>query len=81
MQREEDAVKNLRSDHVHSSKTDWCDRLPTKVPQRPTLVNVAERIEFEERVKKSVEAYENFTGTKVDYDLETLNCSEAEESQ
>lgn len=68
-----DAVYNLRKDHKKEGREDWCDRLPSRTPQRPTLINIAERLQFEELVKSAAQEYSAFTGENVKYDITEMH--------
>ncbi len=71
-------LRRLRDDHRRSSGTDWLDRVPAKEPDRKTIGNIAERIEFEELVKAGAREYQAFTGEKVGYNLEELQIDRGE---
>lgn len=72
-------VRELRKDHRSNDHTNWLERVPQKEPQRKTIGNIAERIEFEELVKAGAREYQAFTGEKVGYNLEEIQIDRGDQ--
>jgi len=78
MDRGNKAVKALRKDD-YKDRGDFLSQLPVKQPQRATLENLAERIQFEKLVIRTALEYSRFVGDKVEYDLHELEYGDKPE--